>query len=242
MIAKPAPATVRLWITRAIVLLLLAGAVLAAHTWWARGWRPDAARWPSQGAAIGPVNAPVSWAALARHGASFAYIDATSGARWANPRFAAEVDGARAAGLRTGAIHRYDLCSLSHDQASAFVRLVPRAADALPPVVMLDSDGDCARHPTRALLLSELSTFVNQIETHIGKPIIIAPDAGFEGRYGVASAINRPLWLRSDRSEPDPEGPRWVIWQANDALRLEGTTGPLRWLVVDSSEGQRVNR
>jgi len=122
--------------------------------------------------------------------------------------------------------------------ADGFVRLVPRDRDALPPAVILDMDENCPRKPTRALLLTELSTFLNQVETHMGKAAIIAPDAEFEAEYRVSQAINRPLWLRSNRAEPPAEGPAWIIWQANDALKVAGSTGPTRWLVLN--EGRHV--
>jgi lysozyme len=97
---------------------------------------------------------------------------------------------------------------------------------------MLDIDPDCPRRPTRALLLSELTTFLTQVETHLGKPAILSPSADFEAEYHVGDAVNRPLWLRSPRREPAADAPAWVIWQANDALSVIGSTGPTRWLVA----------
>lgn len=216
----------------ALLVLILAGAGYSAWQGWASGWRPDAAQWPRQGVAIGADNAPVSWPGLAQANIQFAYIDATRGARTANPRYTADHDAAIAAGIPTGAIHHYALCAQVGDQAAAFVRLVPREGTALPPLVMLTLDPGCTRQPTRALLLTELSTFLTQLETHMGKPAIIAPSADFEALYQTASAINRPLMIRSIRSQPDPQGPVWALWLANDRTIVAGSTGPTRWLVL----------
>src|SRR3546814_20479848 len=96
---------------------------------------------------------------------------------------------AREAGIRTGPIHRYNLCKLATDQAANFIRHVPRRADALPPVVWLDYDDRCPDRPTRALLLSELATFLAQIEAHMGKRSLISPGPNFEadsqGTHGL---------------------------------------------------------
>jgi lysozyme len=235
LMARFIPANRRPVVIRIMLAVLTIGALLAAYGWWSAHWRPDRAEWPMQGVAIGAANAPVSWPAMAQQGASFAYIDATIGSRWAGPDVLAAVEAARAAGLRVGAVHHFALCSNASEQAAAFVRLIARDADALPPAVMLDIDPACARVPTRALLLSELSTFLNQVETHMGKSAVIAPSSDFEQRYDVRAAINRPLWIRRARSAPAEDSGPWVIWQANDDLRITGATGKVRWLVLNGN-------
>ena len=127
---------------------------------------------------------------------------------------------------------------MANEQAGAFVQLVPREADALPAAIILDLDDDCPSKPSRALLLTELSTFLNQLETHMGKAAVIAPSDAFEAEYQVAEAINRPLWLRANRSAPDADAGAWIIWQANDALRITGSKGLTRWLVLNDGRAR----
>lgn len=215
------------------LLALLVGVALFGWHRWSSGWRPDAAQWPVQGLALGPQNEPVSWPGIAQGPARFAYISATDGARIANPNFTRDHDAASLHNIRTGAIHHYAMCASAGDQAAAFVRLVPRESAALPTLVMLEPDPDCARQPTRALLLAELSTFLGQIETHMGKAAVIAPDAAMEAQYDLARAINRPLMLRAVRSEPAAESSGWALWLANDRLRLPGASGSVDWLVLN---------
>src|SRR3546814_9414796 len=76
-------------------------------------------------------------------GADFAYLFATDGDARVDPTYARNMAAAREAGIRTGPIHRYNLCKLATDQAANFIRHVPRRADALPPVVWLDYDDRC---------------------------------------------------------------------------------------------------
>lgn len=226
-------AILRRWLLRLVLVAVLVAAAVLGWRAWSTHWRPAKTDWPMQGVAVGADNAPISWPSLASQGASFAYIDATSGRRGVNPGFTREHDAALTTGLRVGAIHHYALCQMANEQAAAFVTLVPREADALPPAIILDMDEGCAHKPTRALLLSELTTFLTQVETHMGKAAVIAPDAAIEAQYQLTGAINRPLWLRSNRGEPDADGPGWIIWQANDALRVTGSTGLTRWLVLN---------
>jgi lysozyme len=124
------------------------------------------------------------------------------------------------------------LCKLATDQAANFIRHVPRRADALPPVVWLDYEDRCPDRPTRALLLSELATFLAQIEAHMGKRSLIAPGPALEADYRVTSGIARTTWLRRDFFAPDYGAHPWAMWQANDYVRLSGAAGTVGWNVV----------
>ena len=219
-------------IAAAAIVLMIAGGWWGVSTW-AADWAPDRARWPVQGVAIGDDNMPVDWAALSRQGIGFVYIDATDGSADASSRFTALYDDAVAAGLRVGAIHRFDMCALASEQSAAFVTLVPRDADALPPAVTIDTTERCQRRPTKALLITELTTFLTQLETHMGKIALVGPAPDVEDEFGVMAAVSHPLWLRSNRAEPGPDQPDWVIWQANDTATIDGLSGQARRLVAN---------
>src|SRR3546814_8766129 len=89
------------------------------------------------------------------------------------------------------------------------------------PVVWLDYDDRCPDRPTRALLLSELATFLAQIEAHMGKRSLIAPGPNFEADYRVTRGIARPTWLRRDFFPPDYGAHPWALWPATDYVRLK---------------------
>lgn len=222
---------------RWLALIAVAAGLLAAGLFvWAGRWQPDTERWPLQGVAVGPTNAPLSWETLAATGAQFAYIDAVLDGDRRYTGFTAEHDRAVAAGVRVGAVHHYALCRPANVQAAAFVLSVPREPHGLPAAVMIADDPDCRARPSRALLLSELTTFLNQIETHLGKPAILAPAEDLDAEYGIAAAVNRPLWVQRNWREPEADAARpWVVWQANDRLRTDGANGTVRRLVLNGA-------
>ncbi|WP_432770274.1 MAG: glycoside hydrolase [Sphingopyxis sp.] len=211
-----------------LLLLLAAGLAL----WWAARWTPKRELFPIQGVTIDAGNGTVQWGSIKAAGADFAYVTATIGVDGIDPMFARNLDGAREAGIQAGAVHRYSLCQLATDQAANFIRHVPRRADALPAVVWLDYDDRCPDRPTRALLLSELATFLAQIEAHMGKRSLIAPGPAFEADYQVTRGIARTIWLRRDFFEPDYGAHPWTMWQANDYVRLSGADGTVGWNVL----------
>lgn len=213
-----------------VAALLLLGAGIAL--WWAARWIPDRALYPIQGVTIDAGNGDVHWGSIKAAGADFAYVQATDGAGELDPQFIRNMNGAREAGVQAGAIHRYSLCQLATDQAANFIRHIPRRADTLPAVVWLDYDDRCPDRPTRALLLSELATFLAQIEAHTGKQSVIAPGPAFESDYRVTQGIARTTWLRRDFFEPDYGAHPWAMWQANDYVRLSGARGTVGWNVL----------
>ena len=217
-------------------VLLLAVLAIGVGLWWAARWTPQRAQYPLQGVTLDASNGQVHWGSVKAAGADFAYLAATDGDSGVDPLYARNMAAARDAGVRTGPIHHYSLCRLATDQAANFIRHVPRRTDALPPVVWLDYDDRCPDRPTRALLLSELATFLAQIEAHMGKRSLIAPGAAFEADYKVTSGIARTTWLRRDFFEPDYGAHPWVMWQANHYLRIAGADGTVGWNVVRPEE------
>ncbi|NIJ36532.1 lysozyme [Sphingopyxis panaciterrae] len=220
------------WLRRVSGLLLLLVLAAGLVMWWAARWTPPRAQFPIQGVTIDADNGVVRWGSIKAAGADFSYLMATDGTDGVDPMFASNMAAAREAGIQTGAIHRYSLCQLATDQAANFIRHVPRRPDTLPAVVWLDYDDRCPDRPTRALLLSELATFLAQIEAHMGKRSLIAPGPAFERDYKVTQGIARTTWLRRDFFEPDYGAHPWAMWQANQFVRLSGAGGTVGWNVL----------
>ena len=213
-----------------IVVVLLVIAFVLRNI--AVSWAPSRDQYPVQGISVDESNGEITWHVAGATGVDFAYIQATSGADKRDRRFAANIKGAREAGIRYGAFHTYSLCRLATDQATIFVTTVPRGQYMLPPAVRLAFDNDCGDRPGRALVLSELNTFLNQIESHSGKPAIIEVSRDFEELYNISSGIDRTFWLEANFFPPDYATKPWVMWRASDMRRISGLDGPVNWNVV----------
>ena len=215
------------------LLLALAG---GAWLWWQmHHWQPPRAAWPMQGLEVSAEDGEIDWTAAKATGADFVYLDASASAFARDPAFVKNLEDARAAKLQTGAVHRYDPCQPAERQAANFVTVVPREKAMLPPAVELDMLADaCPIKVSDALVVSELTTFLNQIETHTGKAALLKLSKRFEARYHVAAGIDRNLWLSGDRFQPDYGGRPWTMWTANSALNIAAAPQPVRWVVVQS--------
>lgn len=222
------------WRWRFVALLVLAALGGGAWLWWqAIHWTPPRGKYPVQGVLIGAADGRADFNALAAVGAQFVYLQASDGASARDPAFAANLPRVAQSGLMFGVVHAYDPCIPAERQAANFVTTVPRDGAQLPPAIELARLADhCADPVSEAAIESELTTFLNQIEGHVGKPAVLKISPQFEARYHVAARLERNLWLERDWLQPDYAGRPWTLWTANSALRTEASDVPLRWLVL----------
>lgn len=218
-----------------ILIALWAGAAAAAALLTlraAQAWTPSRQDYPLQGLSVAAGTGPVRWHMVKVQGADFAYIRSSAGANQRDDAFAANLAGARAAGLRYGPEHVFSLCASASDQATLFISTVPREANMLPPAVRLTFAPDCSKRPGRAAVQSELNVFLNLIEAHMGKPALMRISEDFEEVYGISEGINRTLWLEGNFFPPDYAVRPWVMWTASRLHRVEGIGETVEWNVV----------
>lgn len=220
------------WRIAAVVLLAAAGG--AAWLWWqAQHWKPDRVGFPTQGVLVGAADGAVDFTALSAIGANFAYIEASTGERGRDALLAENLRALHEAGMPYGVVHAYDPCIPAERQAGNFVTIVPRDAAMLPPVIALEQPAtDCADPVTEAGIESELTTFLNQVESHTSQSAILKLSAAFQERHPIASRIERNLWLDQAFFEPEYAGRPFTLWTANPRLWTEVTSQPVRWVVV----------
>lgn len=219
---------------RVLGAVLLLAMVAGGIGWWkARTWLPDRKDYPVQGVWLSDDNGAVDWRLLRAGGADFAYLTASEGTDTRDMAFAEGVAAARSRGMQVGAVHVYDLCAPADKQAANFVTLVPRDKDLLPPAIRIDiSSRTCPDVPGEAQMQSELTTFLNQVEKHTEKPVILMVSSALEKQFHLAARIDRNIWVEQDFFEPAYAGRPWVMWTANSGLRLDAANTPLRWVVV----------
>jgi lysozyme len=222
------------WRTRIVALLALVLAGAGVWLWWqGQHWAPPRGEFPRQGVVVGARDGEADFTALKAIGADFAYLEASNGASARDSAFAASLRRVRASGLPFGVVHAYDPCVPAERQAANFLTIVPRDEALLPPAIELDRlAADCGDPVSEAAVESELTTFLNQVEGHVGKPAVLKISPAFEARYHIAARIERNLWLERDWLQPAYAGRPWTLWTANSSLRTAASDLPLRWVVL----------
>ena len=167
----------------------------------------------------------IDWRRVADAGYEFAYLKASEGSTFTDPRFAENVAGARDAGLRVSGYHYFSLCSPGAPQGEHFVSVLKAAGPTtLPPAVDLELQGQCATLPSRESLLAEVRAFLAVVEEATGRRVVVYEFPDFEREYRFADVLDRRQWVRRIGSRP-PDRP-WWIWQRSDSASIPGIDGP----------------
>lgn len=222
------------WKRYLLAALVLAGSFAYVWYWWdMRHWAPDEAIYPDQGVSVGQGQGIVGFETIRALGGKFAYLEASRGSSGQDQRFVRNLEAASRAGLQIGAVHIFDPCEGADGQSANFARVVPRDPGLLPPAILLDKTADvCDSRVSDAAVESELMILINQVELHVGKPVILKPSKEFESRYRIAGRVERDLWLMRDRFLPDYASRPWLLWSANAARATEVSSEPIEWVVV----------
>lgn len=211
----------------ALIAGMVAVAVLAGLVaWqWFLTFEPNRARYPVRGLDVSHHQGVVDWPVVAASDVAFVYLKASEGGDHRDRRFSVNWAQARAAGLATGAYHFFTFCRSGAEQARNFIATVPRADDALPPVVDLEFGGNCGAVPSATQMRAQLDVYLAAVEGAYGKPAVLYVTPEFLAAYRDALPA-RKLWRRSLVRVPDGSAP-WAFWQFHNRGRVAGIDGPV---------------
>ena len=170
----------------------------------------------------------INWAAVKGAGKQFAIVRVSDGTGFNDPKFIANWDGAKGAGLLVGAYQFFRPAQDPTAQADLMVNALNArkysSAD-LPPVLDVEvTDGVSA-----ATILSRINTWMTRVKSRTGRMPVMYSSPGFWG--GLGSPTPNPLpylwvahWGVSCPNLPKPWG-RLRFWQYSDKGSVAGISG-----------------
>lgn len=185
---------------------------------------------PLPGIDVSHWQGTIDWSAVAADGVEFAFVKATEGGDYTNPRFAENWAGARRAGVVRGAYHFFRPRTDAAAQAAHFLRTVRLAPGDLPPVLDVEvTDGRSAESIAAGVL-----TWLQEVERATGRRPVVYTRASFWTAQMGGGLGPYPLWVAHyGVSAPSiPAGwSGWTFWQHSDAGRVDGISGAvdLNW-------------
>ena len=149
---------------------------------------------------------------------SFIFMKATEGGDYADDKFVANFDSARAHGFIRGAYHFYNPKTDANKQADFFIQSVKLEPGDLPPVLDIEKKGKDMKK-----LQQDLKVWLRKVESHYGvKPIIYA-SYKFKTRYLNDSVFNSyPYWIAHYYVDSVRYQGDWKFWQHTDVGTLPG--------------------
>lgn len=195
---------------------------------------PGLAGGPLPGIDVSHWQGTIDWNAVAADGVEFAFVKASEGGDYTDPRFAANWAGARRAGVIRGAYHFFRPQTDAMAQAAHFLRTVPFAPGDLPPVLDVEvTDGR-----SMDAVAAGVRTWLQEVERATGRRPVIYTRASFWTAQMGGAFGGYPLWVAhyGVASPGIPAGwGGWTFWQHSDAGRVDGISGgvDLNWFNGD---------
>lgn len=205
------------------MLVILAALGVFAYPW----LEPAALVHSIRGVDVSHHQGAIDWRALAGDGVRFAYMKATEGGDFRDPRFEENWREARATGVPRGAYHFFTLCRPGAEQADNFIAAVPREAGALPPVIDAEHMGPCQSGPMIGDVPAEITVFLDRVERHYRSRPLIYTTREFHDAHLRGGFAGERFWARSLVLRPSFRTGEWVIWQYHNYGRRAGVEGPV---------------
>ena len=148
----------------------------------------------------------------------FIFMKATEGGDFADDKFVANFDSAKAHGFIRGAYHFYNPKTDPNKQADFFIRSVKLEPGDLPPVLDIEKKSKDVKK-----LQGDLKIWLRKIENHYGvKPIIYA-SYKFKTSYLNDSIFDTyPYWIAHYYVDSVKYQGEWKFWQHTDVGTLPG--------------------
>ncbi|MBA8813685.1 glycoside hydrolase family 25 protein [Frigoribacterium faeni] len=241
---SPSPSRRRLLLlasAAAALALITIGALVFTGTLWPT--RTAALRYPVQGVDVSAYQGTIDWDVLAAEDIDFAWIKATEGSGYQDPRFADNWAGAHATDLLVGAYHFLSVDSPGADQAANVVDTVPRNRGDLPVVIDVECYAEyCAAPPDAAAVREVLDPLLEAVEQHYGRPAVLYATRDWYERYLSDGYAENPIWFRSVATSPTlVDGRDWTFWQWSARERLDGYDGDEQLIDMNAFDGGRAD-
>ncbi len=222
-----------LLISLPVLLLLLAGTAALFFFGVLHLNHPSKERYPVRGVDVSSWQGEIDWPTLAGEGISFAWIKATEGSTFTDPKFAFNAENALKTGLAVGAYHFFSFETPGKTQAEHFLATVSGYELTLPPVVDLEFYGSFSKTPPdREAVLNELSDFISAVREKTGKePVLYLTGASY--RYfieGEDAFSASPIWFRNVYTGIGETDARIRFWQFSNRHVLKGYGGKERYV------------
>ncbi len=165
-----------------------------------------------QGVDVSHHQAPLEWDALRRDGIRFAYVKATEGLEWTDPKYREYENAARGQGILVGAYHYFTLCSDPERQAMHFLATADIRPGDMAPMVDVEIVGNCLSDPDPETLRVNLGKFRAVIIRATGSEPVIYMTDWFRWKYFRTPPAGSRLWIRNLLWKPSERVP-WAVWQ-----------------------------
>ncbi len=197
---------------------------------------PSKEKYSVRGVDVSSYQGEIDWQVLSCEAdIYFAFIKATEGSSYVDPRFEYNYTEAQKTELRVGAYHFFSFDSAGETQAENFIKTVKKTDGMLPPVIDLEFYADKEKYPpARVDVQAELDVMIEALREHYGMSPIIYVTKESYAMYIEGYYEDIDIWYRNViTATGTPDGRAWTFWQYTNRARLRGYKGEERFIDVN---------
>lgn len=178
----------------------------------------------TRGLDVSHFQGTIDWSQVAQAGYAFAFIKATEGISFVDPKFATNWAGAKAAGLLRGAYHFFEGNADAQQQAENFLNTVVLEPGDLPPVLDVESSSASAQVPT-ATIIEGVTAWLQAVQQATSRTPILYTDNSYWKSLATDQFSAYPLWI-AEYGVASPAVPSgwtsWAFWQLSQSGEVPG--------------------
>lgn len=232
---------------------IAAVALVTLYLWYGREplANPSRSMFPVRGIDISAHNGPIDFDRVAADSITFAFIKATEGASFKDPRFLTNYRGARQAGIKTGAYHFFRFDVDGTIQGINIINSIGNLQLDLPVAIDIEEWANPGNIST-AVILDRLDNLVTHLQRS-GMDVIFYTNKNGHHRFLSRRTSDIPLWICS--FPETPPAMNWLLWQYTHHGKVDGVDGPVdinvfngsvdewqQWLTADSTGASTHNK
>lgn len=199
--------------------------------------KPSLEDYPIRGIDVSSYQGDIDWKILSKQNVNFAYIKATEGSSFVDPKWKNNYDNSKDCGLKIGAYHFFSFESDASTQADNFIKNVEKDDKMLPPAIDIEFYGSKV-DKSEDEIKEQLNIMCSKLEEHYGKkPVLYATYKSYN-KFIKGGYEDNPIWIRSVYFKPIGLGrEKYTFWQYTDRAILDGYKGPEKYIDVNIFNG-----
>ena len=165
----------------------------------------------------------INWSKVDSNDIDFAYLKASEGINYKDPRFTENVESLKSVDMPYGAYHFFEPADDALAQAKWFVKTISSANYLLPPVL----DIEVTKNVAAADIAAGVKIWLDYVEKETGCQPIIYTYADYWDTNLGANFSGYSLWLADYADQPvtPKTHSSWVFWQFSDKGNVKGISG-----------------
>lgn len=210
------------------IIAVTAAAIIAVGVWRVTSTRRphvdvERDRFPVVGIDISAHNGTVDFKRVAADGVEFVFLKATEGTTFKDPKFEANYQAAREAGVKVGAYHFFRFDCDGYEQGRNFLESVDSLTLDLPLAIDIEEWGNPDGNSTTEIA-EAIRGMIFALEGGRHKVILYTNKNGYH-RFVKGRLDEMPVWVCSFTNPPMPAADDWVIWQHSHESYVDGIKG-----------------